>query len=121
MKRTTKRRREGASREGFREVTMSKAKYYRRVAAAEYLKQKYGFGSLDLLARLANDPNGPPRFIVGRVVVYPEGGLDNYALSRLKPATPALTAQRSQAAARARAAMKVKRAAKAAAAAQAGA
>ena len=56
----------------------------RRVAATEYLKQKYGIGpSPATLATMATRGGGPEIVYFGRIPLYSEAGLDSWALGRL--------------------------------------
>jgi hypothetical protein len=67
----------------FEEPTLAKAKYYRRKAAAEFLEQKYGFGANATLAKLAVVGGGPPFSKAGRIPLYEEKDLDDWAQSRI--------------------------------------
>ncbi len=62
----------------------SETTYLRRDAAAKYLKDKYGFGSVPSLAKWATYGGGP-RFTKDRLngaVTYAVADLDEYALAR---------------------------------------
>lgn len=58
--------------------------FLRRPEAAQYLREKYGFGSPRTLAKLACVGGGPPFRKAGpRIVLYEPPDLDDWALSRL--------------------------------------
>jgi hypothetical protein len=57
----------------------------RRRAAAVYLHEKWGFGSYKSLAKLAVTGGGPEFRRAGRIPLYPEDALDDWARGRLSP------------------------------------
>lgn len=62
---------------------MPDTQYYRRKAAGEYLKNKYGFGSAKTLAKLGCLGGGPPIIYANRIPLYTKEALDFWALSKL--------------------------------------
>jgi hypothetical protein len=58
-------------------------KYLRRVAAAAYLKSKYGIGSANWLAKLAVTGGGPEYVKNGVAPLYTEAGLDAWMQGRM--------------------------------------
>ncbi|MFO1160924.1 MAG: hypothetical protein U1E60_18940 [Reyranellaceae bacterium] len=57
---------------------------HRRASASEYLKRKYGISlSSSTLAKKAVTGGGPPFYKDGPYPIYPEPGLDEYAVGRL--------------------------------------
>ena len=58
-------------------------KFLRRKSAADYLRDKYGWGSWQTLAKLAVMGGGPVYRKFGRAVVYAPDDLDEWVLSRL--------------------------------------
>lgn len=57
--------------------------YLRRDKAAAYLKERYGFGTTETLAKLACVGGGPRYRKLGRFPVYIASDLDEWAESRL--------------------------------------
>jgi hypothetical protein len=55
----------------------------RRDAAARYLKETFGFGSVSLLAKGVVTGAGPIFFKRGPIVLYRQEDLDEYALSKI--------------------------------------
>ncbi len=67
-------------------VNKQTARNYRRADAAAYLREKYGCPcSTQHLAKLAVIGNGPAFFKFGRYPIYPEAGLDRWAMARMSP------------------------------------
>lgn len=64
---------------------MSEQRYLRRKDAAAYLKNKYGWGSWQTLAKLAVNGDGPFFRKFGRAVLYTIDDLDEWANSKLGP------------------------------------
>ena len=64
---------------------MSEQGYLRRRDAAEYLKNKYGCGSWQTLAKLAVNGDGPVYRKFGRAVLYAAEDLDHWATNKLGP------------------------------------
>ena len=63
---------------------MGSALYYRRKAASEYLREKYGFGGGSTLAKLACvSSDGPPFRKAGRAVLYTAEALDTWAQAQI--------------------------------------
>jgi hypothetical protein len=58
-------------------------RYLRRIEAAEYLHNRYGFCSPKSLAKYATLGGGPAYRLVGRFPVYKTEDLDSWALSKL--------------------------------------
>lgn len=58
-------------------------KLHRRGSAGQYLVHKYGFGAPATLAKLAVVGGGPPFRKAGRIPLYEEDGLDEWARSRI--------------------------------------
>ena len=54
-------------------------KYLRRDAAAKYLNGKFGFGTRATLAKLATVGGGPKFRKLGRIPLYTEEWLDDWA------------------------------------------
>jgi hypothetical protein len=62
------------------------ARLRRRTAAAEYIEGRWGIPcSPNTLAKLACIGGGPAFYKAGRVPLYPEPGLDDWAQSKLGP------------------------------------
>jgi len=55
----------------------------RRDAAARYLKDKFGFGSVSLLAKGVVSGDTPAFFKRGHIVLYTQEDLDDYARSKI--------------------------------------
>jgi len=55
----------------------------RRKQAAEYLKSKYGWGSVATLAKLAVTGGGPEMVYAAHMPLYTEQALDAWAQSKL--------------------------------------
>ncbi len=75
--------------------------YMRRDAAARYLNEKFGFGSVSLLAKGVVTGDGPIFFKRGRIVLYTQENLDEFARSKISgplrstpPAPPAKSSKR---------------------------
>lgn len=63
---------------------MHPAQYLRRKEAAEYLKARYGFGSVSTLAKLAVFGGGPEFHKAGpTVALYEPSALDNWARAKI--------------------------------------
>lgn len=62
---------------------MQPSQYLRRAQAAEFLKSKYGHGSTRTLAKLATIGGGPEMVYCGRIPLYSEEALDDWAMSKL--------------------------------------
>jgi hypothetical protein len=58
-------------------------KFMRRNPSGRYLKEKYGFGSAALLAKLACLGGGPKMAYAGDIPLYMEEWLDEWALARI--------------------------------------
>ena len=58
-------------------------KYLRRIDAAVYLKDKYGFGSRRTLDKLASVGGGPVYIKIGGCAVYDPADLDAWVRSRM--------------------------------------
>src|SRR5262249_45596487 len=61
----------------------SEATFVRRAKAAEFLRKKYGFGSLKTLAKLASIGGGPKMSYAGRLPLYRLDDLDSWALAQI--------------------------------------
>lgn len=59
--------------------------FLRRDKAAHYLRENWGFGTVDTLATLATRGGGPRFRKMGRYPVYTREDLDNWAESRMSP------------------------------------
>lgn len=57
--------------------------YLRRNQAADYLQERYGFGTTETLAKLACVGGGPRFRKLGRLPVYTPADLDAWVESRL--------------------------------------
>lgn len=57
--------------------------YLRRHQAADFLQERYGFGTTETLAKLACIGGGPRFRKLGRFPVYTADDLQEWALSRL--------------------------------------
>lgn len=64
-------------------VTPIVKKLHRRREAGEYLLAKYGFGAAATLAKMAVQGNGPAFMKAGRIPLYEERSLDEWAQSRI--------------------------------------
>ena len=62
---------------------MHSAKFFRRKAAGEYLKSKYGFGSERTLAKLACIGGGPIFQKAANAAIYKPEDLDAWALAKI--------------------------------------
>lgn len=62
---------------------LADGKYLRRDAAANYLKQNYGFGALGTLAKGVVTGDGPAYRKAGRQVLYRKEDLDAWAQSKI--------------------------------------
>lgn len=62
---------------------MSADGFLRRRDAAKYLRDKYGFGSWQTLAKLAITGDGPVYRKFGRAVLYDPQDIDAWVLARL--------------------------------------
>jgi hypothetical protein len=62
---------------------MHPTQYLRRKDAAEYLKSRYGFGSVSTLAKLAVFGGGPEFRKAGAMVLYEQSALDAWARARI--------------------------------------
>ena len=60
-------------------------RYLRRKQAAAYLLENYGFGSAKTLAKLATLGGGPEIFYAGRLPLYVQEKLDDWALAKISP------------------------------------
>jgi hypothetical protein len=60
-------------------------KFLRRRQAAQYLTEKYGFGSERTLAKLACIGGGPEFRTAGRIPLYEQGSLDAWAQAKIGP------------------------------------
>lgn len=72
--------------------------FYRRKGAAEYLRSKYGFGSISTLAKGAVTGDGPEYHKAGVVALYTEEALDAWALSKIGPGRKSTSDEASAAA-----------------------
>ncbi len=66
-------------------MNKSLVKYLRRNDAANYLKRKYGSGSRASLAKFATVGGGPKFRKLGRITLYTEETLDDWAEARMGP------------------------------------
>ena len=64
---------------------MTGQKFLRRKSAADYLKDKYGCGSRQTLAKLAVMGGGPVYRKFGRAVLYTPEDLDAWASANIGP------------------------------------
>lgn len=62
---------------------MSNPAFLRRDAAAEYLKNRYGFGSARTLAKGVVTGDTPVYRKAGRIVLYEPEALDSWALAKI--------------------------------------
>jgi hypothetical protein len=62
---------------------MHPAQFLRRKEAGEYLKNKYGFGSRQTLAKLAVIGGGPAYQKAGAAVLYTYESLDAWAAAKI--------------------------------------
>ena len=62
---------------------MHPAQYLRRKAAAEYLKNKYGFGSVRSLAKGVVTGDTPVYRKANRIVLYEPEALDAWAMAKI--------------------------------------
>jgi hypothetical protein len=56
---------------------------YSRNGAVEYLRRRFGFGSRDLLRNAARHPSGPRFCVAGKIALYRESDLDDWAMDYL--------------------------------------
>jgi len=64
-------------------LSKTERRFLRRSAAGAYLKEKYGFCSSGVLAKLAVIGGGPEYSYIGTVPVYEPEKLDEWALGKL--------------------------------------
>ena len=72
--------------------------YMRRDAAARYLKEKFGFGSVSLLAKGVVSGDTPVFFKRGQIVLYTQEDLDEFARAKISGplrSTPPAPAEKS--------------------------
>lgn len=62
---------------------MKPTRYFRRKAAAEYLRGTYGFGAERTLAKAVVTGDGPEFHKAGRIVLYTREALDKWALGKI--------------------------------------
>jgi hypothetical protein len=67
---------------------MSNPAFLRRDAAAEYLKNRYGFGSARTLAKGVVTGDSPVYRKAGRIVLYEPEALDRWALAKIGSPPP---------------------------------
>jgi hypothetical protein len=67
----------------FEVLSQNQKRYYRRNEAAEYLRERYGFGATATLAKLAVVGGGPLFSKAGRIALYERNSLDDWAKSRI--------------------------------------
>jgi hypothetical protein len=65
------------------QIDMSNPAFLRRDAAAEYLKNRYGFGSARTLAKGLVTGDTPDYRKCGRLVLYEQEALDRWALVKI--------------------------------------
>lgn len=73
---------------------MKDSRLLRRKAAAAYLSENYGIGTLSSLATYAYEGTGPEMQYIGRIPLYSIDALDAWARSRMSG--PVCTARRRQ-------------------------
>jgi hypothetical protein len=62
---------------------MTAVTFMRRKEAGAYLKENFGFGSPATLAKLATLGGGPPMVYAGKIPLYTQEALTEWALSKL--------------------------------------
>lgn len=63
---------------------MNDVRFLRRNEAADYLRNRYGFGSAKTLAKLATIGGGPQYHKAGQtIVLYTQDHLDEWALAKI--------------------------------------
>ncbi len=62
---------------------MQQTQFWRRDAAAEYLKKTYGFGAARTLAKGVVTGDTPAFHKAGRIVLYTREALDEWALAKI--------------------------------------
>lgn len=67
---------------------MTAPQYLRRDLAAQYLREKYGFGTPKTLAKEHSQGTGPAAYKAGRLVLYRPEDLDAWAEARITAASP---------------------------------
>ena len=73
------------------------ARRYRRSEASDYLKQNWDLQySPRTLAKLAVIGGSPPMEYAGRFPLYPEDGLDSWALNKIGPRVNSTSERHSQ-------------------------
>jgi hypothetical protein len=66
--------------------TVSQLQFFRRRQAGEYLKETYGFGSPATLAKGVVTGDTPSYHKAGRIVIYTQAALDEWARAKIGPA-----------------------------------
>ena len=73
------------------------ARRLRRSEASAYLKQAWGLSyGTRTLAKLATIGGGPPMEYAGRIPLYPEDGLDAWALAKIEPRVNSTSERRAR-------------------------
>jgi hypothetical protein len=62
---------------------MTEPKFLRRDAAAEYLRDRYGFCTTKSLSKMASVGGGPTMYRIGSIVVYAPADLNEWARSKM--------------------------------------
>ena len=77
---------------------MNSTRFFRRKAAAVYLKEKFGFGSERTLAKGVVTGDSPVYQKAGRIVLYTPEALDAWALAKIGAPQKSSSASRTEAA-----------------------
>jgi hypothetical protein len=73
------------------------ARRLRRAEASTYLKETWGLSyGPRTLAALASVGGGPPMEYAGRIPLYPEDGLDAWALAKIEPRVNSTSERRAR-------------------------
>jgi hypothetical protein len=69
----------------------------RRAEASAYLKEAWGLSYCSrTLAKLASVGGSPPMEYAGRIPLYPEDGLDGWALAKIEPRVNSTSERRAR-------------------------
>ena len=73
------------------------ARRLRRADASAYLKETWGLSyGTRTLAKLASTGGSPPMEYAGRIPLYPEDGLDAWALAKIEPRVNSTSERRAR-------------------------
>ena len=73
------------------------ARRLRRVEASAYLRESWGLSyGTRTLAKFASTGGSPPMEYAGRIPLYPEDGLDAWALAKIEPRVNSTSERRAR-------------------------